>query len=226
MTSLKPIIAIDGPAGSGKSTVAKLVAKKLNLFYIDTGAMYRALALKARLSGVNPQDTQNIIRLAHTLNIRMDYDNATEKLKVSLDNQDVTEEIRKPAVTEHVSLIAKIKEVREQMVLLQRSLAEGKKSILEGRDIATIVFPDAYKKFFLDAKPQERINRRYKELKEKNIPIEENYVKEDIERRDRIDSTREHAPLKRATDAIYIDTTHMTIKEVVETVIKEVLKTS
>jgi cytidylate kinase len=220
--SLKPIIAIDGPAGSGKSTVAKLVAKRLNLFYIDTGAMYRALALKAKQSDVSPNDEKNIIKLAASLDIGLDYNKATGYLMVTLDGRDVSEEIRKPYITESVSFIAMIKNVREHMVRLQRRLAEGKEAVLEGRDITTVVFPDAYKKFYLDADPQERIKRRYLEMKEKNIDIQEERIKEDIVGRDKIDSTRACAPLKRSPDAIYIDTTQMSIEEVVETVIREV----
>lgn len=225
MTSLKPIIAIDGPAGSGKSTVAKLVAKKLDLFYIDTGAMYRTLALKAKRAGVSPHDEEAVARLAETLEPELRYDAASEKLVVFLEGEDVSEEIRKPYITDDVSYIAKIKKVRDRMVGLQRKLAEGKKAILEGRDISTTVFPDAYKKFYLDAAPDERVKRRYLEMKSKSIPIDETNVKRDIERRDRIDSTREHAPLRRAPDAIYIDTTEMTIEQVVERIIKETRKT-
>lgn len=225
MTSLKPIIAIDGPAGSGKSTVAKLVAKKLDLFYIDTGAMYRTLALKAKRAGVSPHDEEAVARLAETLEPELRYDAASEKLVVFLEGEDVSEEIRKPYITEDVSYIAKIKKVRDRMVGLQRKLAEGKKAILEGRDISTTVFPDAYKKFYLDAAPDERVKRRYLEMKGKSIPIDETNVKRDIERRDRIDSTREHAPLRRAPDAIYIDTTEMTIEQVVERIIKETRNT-
>ena len=226
MKDSKPIIAIDGPAGSGKSTVAKRVAKKLGLFYIDTGAMYRALALKAKRAHVDPHDSAPIIKLADTLDVNLDYNPTTGKLKVMLDGQDVSEEIRKPFITEHISTIAKIKEVRERMVTLQRKLAEGKKAILEGRDITTVVFPDACKKFFLDATPQERVKRRFLEMKEKNIDIDEIEIKKDIDQRDRVDSTREYAPLKKAPDAFYIDTTHMTIDEVVETVIQEIKKQS
>ncbi|HAJ56259.1 MAG TPA: (d)CMP kinase [Candidatus Omnitrophica bacterium] len=225
MSASKPIVAIDGPAGSGKSTIAKLIAKKLGLFYIDTGAMYRALAFKAKKAGITPDNENGMAELAKAIDLDLRYDAQTGKLVVLLEGQDISEEIRKPYITEDVSFIAKIKEVREHMVRLQRRLAEGKRSILEGRDIATVVFPDAYKKFYLDANPAERIKRRYLEMKEKGIPIDEFSVKKDIERRDRIDSTREHAPLRRAHDAVYIDTTDMAIDEVARRIIEEIEKT-
>lgn len=224
MTTPKTIIAIDGPAGSGKSTVARRVARRLGLFYIDTGAMYRALALKILRTGTDPLDTPAVIALAKSVRIRLDYDTETGTLKISLDGNDVSEEIRDPSVTSRVSEIAKIKEVREQMVLMQRQLAEGKKVILEGRDIATVVFPGATKKFFLDADPAERIRRRYLEMKEKNIKIGEAEIQKDIEQRDKMDSTRAHAPLRRAPDAVHIDTTRLTIDEVVARVIEEIHK--
>ncbi|QAT16933.1 cytidylate kinase [Candidatus Velamenicoccus archaeovorus] len=222
MTDLKPIVAIDGPAGSGKSTVARAVARKLGLFYIDTGAMYRALALKARQEAVDPNDAPAVIALARHTRIDLSYDPREGTLRVDLDGRDVSQDIRRPEITEHVSVIAKIKEVREIMVGLQRSLAEGRRAILEGRDIGTVVFPDAYKKFFLDAACEERVRRRYLEMKEKNIPVEQQGVQNDIETRDRIDSTRACAPLRRTPDAVYIDTTRMTIDEVVAAVIAEI----
>ena len=177
MTPLKPIVAIDGPAGSGKSTVAKIIARKLNLFYIDTGAMYRCLALKAKEAGVSPLDTERLAQIAGQSDIGMSYDPQNGHLRVTLDGRDVSEEIRRPDVTQHVSDIAKIKEVRAHLVALQRKLAEGKRAILEGRDIATIVFPDAYKKFFLDARPEERVKRRFLEMKQKNVPVDESRIK-------------------------------------------------
>jgi len=224
MTQLKPIIAIDGPAGSGKSTIAKRIAKECGLFYIDTGAMYRALALKAKRLGVDPEDKEAIIKLSKNINIELKYEASTFKLTVLLDKEDVSEEIRKPSITEHVSTIAKIKEVREQMVILQRKMAEGKNAILEGRDITTVVFPDAYKKFYLDADPEERIKRRFLELKDRKVAVDESAVQKDITFRDKTDSTREHAPLKRAQDAVYIDTTHLSIDEVVHRVLTEIRK--
>lgn len=225
MTDLKPIVAIDGPAGSGKSTIAKIVAKKLGLFYIDTGAMYRCIALKARENQVPATDAERLCALARQIDIRLSYDTASGSLTVLLDGKDVTQEIRRPDMTEHVSEIAKIKEVREIMVELQRRLAEGKHAILEGRDTTTVVFPNAYKKFYLDASPQERIKRRYLEMKQKQIPVEEKDIRDDISRRDRIDTTRLHSPLMRAHDATYIDTTCLSIEEVADAVIREIEKT-
>jgi cytidylate kinase len=224
MTSLKPIIAIDGPAGSGKSTIAKFVAKKLGLFYVDTGAMYRALALKAKRLHVEPTDHVAIMELLENIHIELEYAPSTQQLNVSLDGEDVSEAIRHPSVTENVSDIAKIRKVREWMAALQRKLAGGKRAILEGRDITTVVFPDAYKKFYLDAKQSERVKRRFLELKEKNLKIDEFTVKKDIEQRDRLDTTRSYAPLKRSPGAIYIDTTKMSIEEVAGAVIAEIEK--
>lgn len=225
MSSRQPIVAIDGPAGSGKSTIAKIVAKQLNLFYIDTGAMYRCIALKAKENHIPATDADGICAIARHIDIRMSCDPSNGQLTVMMDNRDVTREIRQPDMTEHVSEIAKIKEVREVMVRLQRKLAEGKKAILEGRDTTTVVFPDAYKKFYLDASEDERIKRRFLEMKEKNIKVEQEHIQNDISRRDRLDTTRVHSPLKRADDACYIDTTHMTIEEVAAAVIREIEKT-
>lgn len=222
MNKSLPVIAIDGPAGSGKSTIAKIVAKKLDLFYLDTGAMYRALALKTRDEQVPIEDESAMASLARNLNLKMDYEKKSGDLKVYLDGKDVSDEIRKPSVTQFVSHIAKIKGVRDHMVLLQRKLSEGKKAILEGRDIGTVVFPDAYKKFFLDASVEERVGRRYLELKIKDDAIRKETIREDIQKRDRIDSTREIAPLRRSPDAIYIDTTGMSIEEVSETIIQHI----
>jgi cytidylate kinase len=160
--------------------------------------------------------------MTRTTRLDMACDPETGDLQVSLDGEDVTEQIRQPEVTRHVSSIAKIKEVRHEMVKVQRLLAEGRRAILEGRDTTTVVFPDAYKKFYLDADPAERVHRRFLEMKEKNMTVDEPAVRKDIERRDHIDSTRAHAPLRRAPDAVYIDTTHLSIDEVTERVIAEI----
>ena len=159
------IIAIDGPAGAGKSTVAKLLAQKLGFLYIDTGAMYRALTLKVIDSGILTNDTTRIIELAHNTSIDL-INNPDSTLRVLLDGKDVSKEIREPRITKYVSDIAKIKEVRDVMVSLQRRLGNMSDSVLDGRDIGTVVFPDAHRKFYVDANFKVRALRRYKELNE------------------------------------------------------------
>jgi len=201
------IIAIDGPAGSGKSTIAKLIAEDLGLVYLDTGAMYRLVTLKALNEGILG-DFEKIKKMLNNLNIDI------KENGFYLDNVDVSDEIRKPIVSENVSDIAAIREVREKMVDLQRKFSESKNVILDGRDIGTVVFPSADVKIFLVADAKERANRRYKELVKKgeNVKIEEIY--ENILKRDEIDSTRKESPLKKAEDAIEVDTTSKNIEEV------------
>nr|WP_315045318.1 (d)CMP kinase [uncultured Leptotrichia sp.] len=210
------IIAIDGPAGSGKSTISKLVAKDLDLIYLDTGAMYRLVTLKALKMGIldgNLEDFDKINELLDNLEIDIREDG------FYLDGIDVSEEIRKPIVSENVSKIAAIKEVRIKMVDLQRKFSKAKNVILDGRDIGTVVFPNADLKVFLVADAKERANRRYKELTEKgeNVSLEEIY--QNILMRDKIDSTREEAPLKKAEDAVEVDTTSKNIDEVKEEIL-------
>ncbi|MCM8796020.1 MAG: (d)CMP kinase [Candidatus Omnitrophica bacterium] len=212
------IIAIDGPAGAGKSTVSKIIARKLGFLYIDTGAMYRALTLKAISEKINLQDTDQIIEMARHTEINL-INTKDGQLKVFLDGKDVTLKIRQPEITKLVSAVAKIKEVREMMLKLQRKLGRSEDSVLDGRDIGTVVFPDAEKKFYLDAEFSERARRRYKELKDLGQDVTLKDIEEDLHNRDTLDSTREVAPLKKADDAIYIDTTNMTIKEVVNKIL-------
>ena len=206
------IIAIDGPAGSGKSTIAKLIAKDIGLVYLDTGAMYRLVTLKALNEGIlgngKLSDLGKIKKLLDNLNIDI------KENGFYLDDVDVSEEIRKPIISENVSDIAAIREVREKMVDLQRKFSKSKNVILDGRDIGTVVFPNADVKIFLVADAKERANRRYKELVKKgeNVKIEEIY--ENILKRDEIDSTRKESPLKKAEDAIEVDTTSKNIEEV------------
>ena len=201
------IIAIDGPAGSGKSTIAKLIADDLGLVYLDTGAMYRLVTLKALNDGILG-NLDKIIKMLDDLRIDI------KKNGFYLDDTNVSEEIRKPVVSENVSDIAAIREVREKMVDLQRKFSESKNVILDGRDIGTVVFPNADVKIFLIADAKERANRRYRELvaKGENVKIEEIY--ENILKRDKIDSTRKESPLKKADDAIEVDTTFKNIEEV------------
>ena len=212
------IIAIDGPAGSGKSTIAKLIAKDIGLVYLDTGAMYRLVTLKALNEGIlgngKLSDLGKIKKLLDNLNIDI------KENGFYLDNVDVSEEIRKPIISENVSDIAAIREVREKMVDLQRKFSKSKNVILDGRDIGTVVFPNADLKIFLVADAKERAKRRYKELVEKgeNVEIEEIY--DNILKRDKIDSTRKESPLKKAKDAVEVDTTFKSIKEVKNEILK------
>jgi len=212
------IIAIDGPAGAGKSTVAKILAQRLGFLYIDTGAMYRALTLEALEQNIDIRDSERLVKMATTSSI--DLVSRSGNLRVLLDGRDVSKEIREPRVTKLVSDLAKIKGVREAMLKLQRALGKESDSVLEGRDIGTVVFPDAEKKFYLDAKFGERVDRRYKELKETNREVKSEEVAQDLNNRDTIDSSREFAPLKKAEDAVYIDTTSLGIEEVVQTLLK------
>jgi len=212
------IIAIDGPAGAGKSTVAKIISQKLGFLYIDTGAMYRALTLRVLENNVDIKDIERIVSLATNTNIDL-INNRDGSLKILVDGQDVSNEIREPRITKFVSDIAKIKDVRKIMLGLQRGLGEERDSVLDGRDIGTVVFPNAEKKFYIDADFSERVRRRHKELKELGQDITLDEVEADLHNRDTIDSTREFAPLKKAEDAICIDTTNMTIAEVVETLL-------
>ena len=210
------VIAIDGPAGAGKSTIAKIIAKELNINYIDTGAMYRAVTLKCLQSNVNIEDENAVIELAKETEIDFKDNN------IYLDGKIVNEEIRTVEVTNNVSNVAKIKEVRYLMVDVQRSIGERSSVILDGRDIGSYVFPNADYKFFLIATPEERGGRRYKELIEKGVEVKLQDVINDIIKRDEIDSSREFAPLVKAEDAIEIDTTGKSIDDVVQSVLNKI----
>lgn len=220
--SFKPkVIAIDGPAGSGKSTIAREVAKKLGYIYLDTGAMYRAVTLKALRKGIDLNDEQSLIKMAQEADIEIKI-NSDGLLNVFLDKEDVTKAIRTSEVTNSVSFIARIAGLREIMVSLQRKFGENNNIVVEGRDIGTVVFPHAYKKFYLDADFKERAKRRFKELKESGADVQEEEIQKDLSERDEKDLTRKVAPLKKAADAIFIDTTNLTIEEVVNEVIKRI----
>jgi cytidylate kinase len=205
-------IAIDGPAGAGKSTIAKIVSKTLGILYLDTGAMYRAVALKAISEGIDTKDRENLARMVKDIDIRICYSNSEQM--VILDNKDVSAEIRTPEVSIGASDVSAVPEVRIKMVELQRQIAEKNDVVMDGRDIGTYVLPDANYKFFLTASIEERANRRYKEQLEKGaagISVEE--VRRDIEYRDKNDSSREFAPLLKADNAVLVDTTNMDIDE-------------
>ena len=215
----KIIIAIDGPAGSGKSTTARLVAQKLGYTYIDTGAMYRALTLKVIESNVDPNDEDSIVKLAENTRIDLIYENGN--LKVILDNRDVSDKIRTPEVTSLVSVVSAHPKVRDIMVKKQRELGKDGGVVIDGRDIGTVVFPNADLKIFMTADVKERAKRRQKELKAQGFEIDIEKLIKEIEERDEFDSNREISPLKKADDAIEIDTTNLTIEEQVELVLKK-----
>ena len=215
------IVGIDGPAGSGKGTVTKQVANRLGLINIDTGSTYRCVALESINQGVPLEDKEKIIEIAKT--IKIDIEPLPDGDKIFLNGKEVTKEIRSKEVTKIVSQISSIKEVRFEMVNLQRKLAEGKDVIMEGRDIGTYVFPNADVKIYLDASIEERAKRRYKENQEKNINMSYEEVIENIRKRDENDKAKEIGALKKAKDSIVIDTTKLTIEEVVEKII-EIIK--
>lgn len=206
-------IAIDGPAGAGKSTIAKLIAKNLNITYIDTGAMYRALTYKILKKSIDLKNYDLIIKIVNETIIEL------EKNKVFIDRKDVSDKIRHPIINNNVSKVARIPEVRTRMVEMQREIAHNKSVVMDGRDIGTYVLPNAKYKFFLTASIGERTHRRYVQLKNKGIVTSLEDTKKEIVNRDRMDTERLIAPLKPAQDAIIIDTTSKSIN----TVIKEII---
>ena len=209
------IIAIDGPAGSGKGTIASMVSKKLNLVNIDTGATYRCVALEMLKERGGLEETDKIIEISKSINI-----NLTEDSRVFLNNEDVTNKIREKEVTKIVSQVSSIEKVRENLVNLQRNMAKGKNVIMEGRDITTVVFPEADFKFYLDASIDERVKRRILQNKEKGIDMTADEIRENMEKRDYNDMHKKVGALKRTNDQIYIDTSNISIDEVVNEIIK------
>lgn len=210
------IIAIDGPAGAGKSTISKLVSKRLDINYLDTGAMYRAITYKCIEEGININNEEEVIKICESSDV--DFRNN----QIYLDGKNIDIEIRRQEVSSKVSNVAKIKKVRELLVARQREIASESDVILDGRDVGTCIFPDARYKFFLSASAQERGRRRYEELKSKGEDVDLDNIIEDIKKRDKIDSTREVSPLIKAEDAIEIDSTSMSINEVVDYIIDAV----
>ena len=214
-------VAIDGPAGAGKSTIAKLVGKKFDLMYINTGAMYRAVALMAGRNDVKPEEVEKLVKLVDTMEMHFENDDLV------LNGVNVQEEITMPEISAIVSNYATIPEVRAKLVELQRNMSEKYDVIMDGRDIGTVVLKDSKFKFFLTASAEERANRRYKELTERGLEVNYDEILSEIIRRDTIDSTREVDPLRKADDAIEIDSSNYNINEVTEIIcnyIENILK--
>lgn len=207
---MKDIITIDGPSGAGKSTIAKLLAQKLGYNYLDTGALYRAVAWKIKQEKADPENEKKLKTLLQETDI------VFEGNSVKVNGTDVTYQIRSPEIGELSSKVSAKPIVRKHLFSLQRQIGLRGKVIIEGRDIGTVIFPEAEHKFFLDASPEERGKRRYEELKKNNPKITVEATIESIKKRDERDSTRKNSPLKRTNDMIYIDTSNLTIEEVIK----------
>ncbi len=208
----KIVIALDGPSGSGKSTVAKFLSDKLNILYLDTGAMYRATALKALNLGIDTFDEEGVKTFINDINLEIKYIDKSQH--TFLDGEDVSQKIREPHMSMAASNISSLKTVRLKMVEMQRKIASDISCVLDGRDIGSYVLPDADYKFFITASPEVRAKRRFDELKAKNFDVNYDEILKDIEKRDYNDIHRDFSPLVQAKDAVYIDTSDMNIEEV------------
>lgn len=217
--SKKIVVAIDGPAGSGKSTIAKALAQKLGFVYLDTGAMYRAITYLA-ISKSIVDEISKVIELTKNIDLRLSFENGVTR--VFVDEIEITDKIRTPEINAKVSDISRIPEIRQEMVSIQRSLGKKGNLIAEGRDTTTVVFPEADLKIFLTATLEERAKRRFLEYQEKGQQTDLEDVKKSIENRDYIDSHREVSPLKKAEDAFEIDTTNMTVGSEQEIILKKI----
>lgn len=215
---LKFSVAIDGPAGSGKSTIAKILGDKFNLMYINTGAMYRAVTLLALRQGIECSDKIELSKLIESMEMHF------EKERLIVNGEDISEAIAKPQVANLVSLFAAVPEVRNILVKEQQRISHNYNVIMDGRDIGTVVLKDSPLKFYITASAEERARRRYEEFKNKNIKIEYKHVLEDMIKRDYIDSNREISPLKKASDAIEVETSQMSIETVVNEISKFIIK--
>jgi len=218
------IIAIDGPAGSGKSSVAKMVARRLCFQHIDTGAMYRAVAWKGQRLGIDLGDADRVAELAENLAIELIP--GAEGQKILVDGQEVTSQLKSEAVGMGAALVASQSRVREILVAKQREIGKNGGVVMDGRDIGTVVFPDADKKFYLDADPRERGRRRYEELKLSHPEVDLESIIQQVRERDFEDKNREVSPLRQAADAILVNTTHLDIEGVVEKIMREVQASS
>ncbi|MFC3211408.1 MULTISPECIES: (d)CMP kinase [Planomicrobium] len=211
-------IALDGPAAAGKSTIAKIVAEKLGYIYIDTGAMYRAITLKAIREGINLESGEEAGRLL--ADTRIDLQPSQDGQLVFLDGKNVTEDIRSQNVTNSVSMMAAHESVRKQMVKLQQILASGRGVVMDGRDIGTQVLPNAELKVFMSATVEERARRRFEENKKRGIDTPLDDLQKEIAARDKMDSEREVSPLRQAQDALYLDTTNLSIVDAASEILK------
>ena len=215
-------VALDGPAGSGKSTVARLIAKKLDIRYLDTGAMYRACGLKCKRLGLDAEKEEDVKKFIDGIDLAIRYENSAQH--TFLDGEDVSEEIRKPDVSMLASAVSAHPCVRVKMVEMQRNIARQTDCVLDGRDIGSYVLPDAKYKFFVTADPKIRAERRFRELTEKGMKVDYDRLYEEILERDYNDSHRTFAPLVRAEDAVLLDTSAMTPDEVVDFVLSRITK--
>lgn len=216
-----PIIAIDGPAGAGKSTVARSLARRLRLTYLDTGAMYRALTLKALREHHDLEDGPGLAEMAREMEVRGEYRRGMRPPhRFFLDGEDVTSAIRSREVSAHVSEVSSHPEVRREMVRKQRDWAVEGGLVAEGRDVGTVVFPQADYKFFITASLRERARRRYREMRREGYQVTLRAVEQEMVRRDHLDSTRKVNPLRRAPDAVVIDTTGMKVSQVVQEILR------
>lgn len=216
------VVAIDGPAGTGKGTVTKIIAEDLGLVYIDTGAMYRCVTLIALRKNIKPVECDELIEILENIEIELKPNE-----EVFLNGENVSAQIRTPQIDNNVAKFASFKMVRDKMTTLERKMGENENVIMEGRDIGTVVFPNADVKIYLDCSVEERARRRYKQNLEKGIEVSYEEVLESIKQRHKLETQREIAPLRKAEDAILVDSTNMTIEEVVaeiERVIKEKIK--
>lgn len=212
------MITIDGPAGSGKSTTARLVAERLGLTYLDTGALFRALTLLALEQQLDLHNGAALAELAQHSNLRIAT--TPEKTRIWANNREITENIRAPRVSKHVSLVASHPPVRKEMLRLQRELAAGGDVVVEGRDIGTVVFPDAPLKVFMQASIEARARRRHEELVEQGQEVSVEAVEAELASRDAMDASRKAAPLRRPENALVIDTTNLTIEEQVDKIVQ------
>ena len=216
------VVAIDGPSGSGKSTVARLAARRLGFVFVDTGAMYRAVTLLALRNNLDMNEGGNLAELARSL--KFEFKDTGGLMKTLVNREDVTEEIRTPEVDRWVSLVSSHKDVRTHLVSLQRRMCKEGGVVCEGRDIGTVVVPGAKVKFFLTASPEKRARRRKRQLGKAGKEMSNARMEEEMERRDREDSSREVSPLRKAEDAILMDTTDLTVEEEVNQVVEAVRK--